>query len=614
MSDLRTNVDDLALTQCALLGVTGVSPMAARDIMGRIRACDVEGVAEAIRGSKEMASQLISRHSHADAGIAERKVLRNADTRKLKHELLSTFSEEATSNLAKNCLLFRSASLNRDIILNRLKLCAAGKEIIEDLNGTARLADLKGILSGLSLTPPSALGGASKRSDTIAFFASRNKVVQAVEEIMSKFADVRSLSSFFGDVDVAALRGVIDALQQVEGLGIQDATATISDAEVVINEQLKKGNMTRERALGILEDQIAEVVSSLRMNLEEEEELRRASMETLSLPFEFERVTVMRVIDSWKKRQEEELSLRIREVESALTRHLELVERVTDRVVLLDQVLAIASVMEKYGLTPPSLAREGIGFINGRSFLLAQEQVEGRIMSVQPVSYSLGRVETFKVARARNAVILTGANSGGKTTLLTTLATVHTLTLLGLPVPCEKAEVTPVPIYLFRKRATRRIGSLEQAMRSLIPVFADRKRKLVLIDELEALTEPGAAGRIIAAMVNKAATGSSFFLLVTHLANEILPNVKFPVRVDGIEASGLDERGELLVDRQPRFDHVGSSTPKLIIMKLSRTSKKRGVKELYEEMLASLEGESGRGLQAPLVLPWMTGGKDAEAS
>ena len=104
--------------------------------------------------------------------------------------------------------------------------------------------------------------------------------------------------------------------------------------------------------------------------------------------------------------------------------------------------------------------------------------------------------------------MLTGANSGGKTTLLTTVATIHLLTLLGLPVPADSAEVNPVPIYLFRRRTTKRVGSLEQALRSLIPVFADTQPKLILLDEFEALTEPGAAGRIVASIINHVATGS----------------------------------------------------------------------------------------------------------
>jgi len=176
--------------------------------------------------------------------------------------------------------------------------------------------------------------------------------------------------------------------------------------------------------------------------------------------------------------------------------------------------------------------------------------------------------------------------------------------LLGLPVPAENAEVTLMPVYLFRKRMARRSGSLEHVLKSLIPILADRQRKLVLIDELEALTEPGAAGRIIASIINRAAATSSLFLLVTHLAKETLPYVKLPVRVDGIEASGLDEKGELVVDRQPVFDHIGSSTPKLIVMKLAKASRKDAVKAIYNDVLASLEGEGRSPVQAPMMFPW----------
>ena len=116
---------------------------------------------------------------------------------------------------------------------------------------------------------------------------------------------------------------------------------------------------------------------------------------------------------------------------------------------------------------------------------------------------------------------------------------------------------------------------MEHALNSLIPVFADRHRKLVLMDEFEALTEPGAAGRILGGIMNTVATGSSLLLLVTHLARETLPHVRLPIRVDGIEAEGLDTEGDLIVDRQPKFDHIGSSTPKLIIMKLAKSAKKK---------------------------------------
>ena len=162
-----------------------------------------------------------------------------------------------------------------------------------------------------------------------------------------------------------------------------------------------------------------------------------------------------------------------------------------------------------------------------------------------------------------------------------------------------------MPIYLYRRRVTRRIGSLEQALSTLIPAFADRHRKLVLMYEFEALTEPGASGRIVAAIMNTVVAGSSLLLIVTHLARETLPHVKLPIRVDGIEATGLDKEGELVVDRQPRFNHIGSSTPKLIIMKLFKAAGKKNVKALYDDVLSSLEGESIP-VQTPLTLPWIT--------
>ncbi|MDG7042742.1 MAG: hypothetical protein JRM98_01285, partial [Nitrososphaerota archaeon] len=60
-----------------------------------------------------------------------------------------------------------------------------------------------------------------------------------------------------------------------------------------------------------------------------------------------------------------------------------------------------------------------------------------------------------------------------------------------------------------------------------------------------------------------------------------------------------------MVDRQPVFDHIGSSTPKLIVMKLSKASRDRALKAVYDDLLASLEGESDASLQSPIAFPWI---------
>jgi hypothetical protein len=460
----------------------------------------------------------------------------------------------------------------------------------------------RSILARLSFAGGKPGGG----SPTLEFFASRRELLTAVQEILADFQAARQL---FEGVDPKVLHEVLATIEEVGGTKIEDAEAIISDGEIAINGALRRGAISgREKVIQVVEEELDKMVSALGLNLDEERTLKKATFESLSsLPFEFDRVATRRLITDWRRRKEEELAERVGKAERKLRQHIPVVNEAIEKAVLLDRMLAVASVMEKYSLSIPGIGTGGIGFVNARNPFLVREQLgSDSSATLQPVSYSIGRVSpSIRLAKPRNTVILTGANSGGKTTLLNTLAAIHVLALLGLPVPAERAEVTPMPIYLFRKRVTRRIGSLEHVLRSTIPPLADRHRKLVLIDELEALTEPGAAGRIIAAIVNRAATTSSLFLLVTHLAKETLPYVKLPVRVDGIEASGLNERGELAVDRQPRFDHIGSSTPKLIVLKLSKTTKDRAVKAIYDDVLASLEEETGAPVQAPIALPWV---------
>ena len=570
------------------------------DVEGRIKACDIEGLPSLAGISSRSALSLLTKSKEEDSRIRERRVLKTGDTRRLKRDLLEIFAGEASSKLAKNSLLLLTPSLDVKVIRNRLKLSINGKEISDSLNALGRFVEFRRILSRLSFSPKQE----KTRSDTLEFFAGRRDILGAILEVLTRFSDAPSVASFFANADDETLREILATLEEVEGAsGIEDAEAVISDAELEINGALRKGVRDKERAVSIVEDKLAEIVSSLAMKWEEEE-LLKGAFETSALPFEFDRVAVRKLVGEWRRRKEMELRARVEKAERRLRPHMGMVNDLVERAILLDGILAVASAAEKYSLTSPDVGTGGIGFLSGRNPFLIREELTGGTRS-QPVSYSIGKPSSIRLAKPRNAVVLTGANSGGKTTLLNTMAAIHILALLGLPVPAEKAETAPMPIYLFRKRVARKVGSLEQVLRSLIPVLADRKRKLVLIDELEALTEPGAAGRIIASIINKAATTSSLFLLVTHLAKETLPHVKLPVRVDGIEASGLDEKGDLVVDRQPRFDHIGSSTPKLIIMRLSRAAKKKAIKALYDDVLASLAEGAGEPVQAPLTFPWL---------
>jgi dsDNA-specific endonuclease/ATPase MutS2 len=112
--------------------------------------------------------------------------------------------------------------------------------------------------------------------------------------------------------------------------------------------------------------------------------------------------------------------------------------------------------------------------------------------------------------------------------------------------------------------------------------------KLVLADELESITEPGASAKIIACMLDELNRLGSMAVFVSHLAEEIEKLAETPVRVDGIEASGLDSENNLIVRRTPRYNYLARSTPELILDRLVRTT--TGAEhEFYSRLLSKFK-------------------------
>lgn len=592
-----------------MLASASADGIKSRDILGRIKVGDIEGAAALAQIDRKRATQLARKFNESVSEIEERKILRTSDSRKLERETVAIIAEGASSKLARSRLLLLTPSLNLRVIGERLGACVQGKQIYDELMQSGRLDEMRKVLEG-GLSFEIVSQGKKKTSvdsETIRYFLARKRPTRAVMDILTGFANLRGLAAFFELVDRDALDDTLKILQSIEAAGVKDFESVVSDSEMLINEKLRsERGLDEDHARRIVEDGVDDAVASLNLSPDEESGLRKSAFEALSIPFEFDRASLRRVAQMWNERQEKEREARASRIESTLKRHLEAVEYAVERAVLLDQLLAVALAMERYSLVVPQIGSDGMSFVDGRNLFLSKEHLEGKLGEIQPVSYSIGRTHLVEgvTKKARYVVMLTGANSGGKTTLLTTVAMIHILALLGLPVPCRVVEVAPLPVYLFRRRVTKKVGSLEQAMNSLIPVFAERHRKLILMDEFEALTEPGAAGRILATIMNEAATSSSLVLLVTHLARETLPYVKLPIRVDGIEASGLNKEGELTVDRQPKFNHIGSSTPKLIVMKLAQSAKKKNVQTLYKSILNSLESET-MPVQTPLTLPWL---------
>ena len=214
----------------------------------------------------------------------------------------------------------------------------------------------------------------------------------------------------------------------------------------------------------------------------------------------------------------------------------------------------------------PDLVDHGMWLDEGRHILLGMEP--------DPVTYGLGQAAIK--GDQQSLALLTGANSGGKTTLLECMAYACILGHMGLPVPAKRARIGKVEALhiLAKAGGTQSAGALEQTLVELATVVSDPTPKLILADELEAITEPGAGARIIAGMLLAAeAQKDTTMLLVTHLAPAILAATeRDDLRVDGIEASGLGADLELLVDRTPKRNHLARSTPELIVKRLVEKS------------------------------------------
>ncbi|MFC7046706.1 DNA mismatch repair protein [Halobacteriaceae archaeon GCM10025711] len=249
--------------------------------------------------------------------------------------------------------------------------------------------------------------------------------------------------------------------------------------------------------------------------------------------------------------------------------------------------VSLARFALAHDLTRPTFVedRETVAVVNARNLSLAAAEDE----RVQPVTYAVGDHETGGPAPSGDRVaVLTGANSGGKTTLLETLAQVSLLAQMGLPVPADAAEVSVVDAVVFHRRhASFNAGVLESTLRSIVPPLTDASRTLMLVDEFEAITEPGSAADLLHGLVRLTVDRDAMGVFVTHLADDLAP-LPDAARTDGIFAEGLNADLELQVDYQPRFDTVGKSTPEFIVSRLVAGAGSRSERSGFETLAEAM--------------------------
>ena len=251
--------------------------------------------------------------------------------------------------------------------------------------------------------------------------------------------------------------------------------------------------------------------------------------------------------------------------------------------------VSLARFALAFELTRPDLVeRRATGVVGARNLALADAGG-----SVQPVTYAVGDHD-LSVPGANpppdgdRVAVLTGANSGGKTTLLETLCQVQLLAQMGLPVPAEQAEVGIVDTVVFHRRhASFNAGVLESTLQTVVPPVTTAERTLMLVDEFEAITEPGRAADLLHGLVTLTVDSDALGVYVTHLADDLEP-LPDRARVDGIFAEGLTPDLDLEVDYQPRFGTVGRSTPEFIVSRLVAGATDRAERAGYEHLAESV--------------------------
>ena len=390
-----------------------------------------------------------------------------------------------------------------------------------------------------------------------------------------KIKEILGRNSILGDV--------IDIINSLES---HDVDETIFDdavesskikADLKLKEAIKKVDLKGDEVLDLLNEGMPkkiqkifdEVITTARNEVREK---TGCSFDPFIQKYpveidneELERVKKQEMAKKYVKAFEENVK-----AAKTLSNMKPIVEKEIHEVLLFDYEFTLGCFAHYYNLSPPEIGN-GFSFSEGIHLNLALESSE----DVQRIDYTLESPD--------NVVLLTGANSGGKTTLLETIAQICIMSQMGLPVCASKARVKLVDeVYFFSKKRSLDAGAFESFLRTFMPIVTRETDKLILLDELEAITELEAAVKIISSFMDFIRDSDSLAVIVTHMAREILKYTD--VRVDGIEAKGLDKNYNLIVDRTPRMNYFARSTPELILRRMYEKSDDK-LKDIYRQVL-----------------------------
>ena len=490
-------------------------------------------------------------------------------------------------------------------------------ELVDDARGIADLARgystvivLDEAFSGVEVdgdvrVRPNALSDPSGvvPERTLAFFGRNRDRLRAAAAVhraadLEAPCDVDALESALERLDADGSVTGDEKLRRLE-TALDDLDAAVSMAENVANDRLREAIGKRdvtiegadllslvERGAGVdsllereLADEFADSIEAARDRLTDALEVsdhealaREAFGEEPTFPVEHDERVVDRLREELTAERDRRATRLKRELAERLGELREAAEELVEAALELDVELAVSRFARDFECTFPEIEGKGVAIEGGRSPLLDVPFEE-----VEPVDYAVGGVS-----------LLSGVNSGGKTSTLDLLGVVVVAAQMGLPVPAQRARVERFEAlhYQAKTQGTLDAGAFESTLREFGSLVESDRTRLVLVDELESITEPGASAVIVAGILEALTESDSTAVFVSHLAGEIREAAAVDVTVDGIEAIGL-ENGELRVNRSPVKDHLARSTPELIVEKLAESESA----QFYSELLGKFDAE-----------------------
>ncbi|MCD2198606.1 DNA mismatch repair protein [Halobacterium sp. KA-4] len=543
------------------------------DAVDAIESANVRALVDA--GISRGRATRILRRANGGEGM---DALATDDARAVYKELVALAADYAVTPGAADRIRVRTPLTDRDAMRERLDDVEAARETWAGLDGEAKQAVLD------------TFDGHDDAGDT------QRAAVETALALQNGVSDDSGVFAAVTTLDRDALEDAAEALRHLTG----DGVAAGADAKLDrLHERASDLERLERDTFDVLEDVRSQGVEGTDEFREafvqyvaseagvEPRRVRNAMAADAADAADFVSTTLRALADDVREDEQDRENEVAAELRGAISNAREEVDAAVAAVSDLAVDVSLARFAEAHDLTRPDFVdADAIAVENARNLSLAADGGD-----VQPVTYAVGD-HSLDPPNGDRVTVLTGANSGGKTTLLETLCQVAVLAAMGLPVPADRAELGPVDAIVFHRRhASFNAGVLEATLNSVVPPLTEGDRTLMLVDEFEAITEPGSAADLLHGLVTLTVDEQALGVFVTHLADDLepLPDV---ARTDGIFAEGLSQDLDLLVDYQPRFGTVGKSTPEFIVSRLVADAGDRAERAGYETLARAVGEEA----------------------